>query len=53
MSAPVAAPEVLSSRLTVHGRAGLRALVGREVVPDSWHVLTQEAVDAYETASGE
>jgi hypothetical protein len=53
MSTPVEVPEVLSSRLIVHGRAGLRELLGSEVVLDAWHLLTQESVDAYETASGE
>jgi MaoC like domain len=53
MSAPVAVPEVLSSRLIVEGRAGLHAHVGREFVLDAWHPLTQEGVDAYETACEE
>jgi acyl dehydratase len=53
MSTSIQIPETLSERLIVHGRGGLHGLVGREFVLDAWHVITQEAVDAYAAASGE
>ncbi|WP_161498973.1 MaoC/PaaZ C-terminal domain-containing protein [Cryobacterium aureum] len=44
---------VLAEKFAVRGRAGFQANVGQEFVLDSWHLITQEAIDAFETACEE
>lgn len=45
--------KTLTERFPVRGRAGFHAIVGQEFVLDSWHLITQEAIDAFETACEE